>query len=125
MSNLTIEQVEKDFAHWRSHKNGHEKIPERLWAKVAILLSFHHHTQVLRRLGITNGQARNKKLLPRVAVSHEPLVNSLIKIPTEQPLSHDSTSNLASIMIERGETHLTLKSPSNEQFQFIINQLFK
>ena len=54
---LTIEEVEKEFAIWRSNKKGQSTVQETLLHKVETLLKSHKYSIVLRRLGLSIQQA--------------------------------------------------------------------
>jgi hypothetical protein len=126
-STLTIEEVEREFAIWRSNKKGHV-IPESLSHKVKILLKSGKHSEVLRRLGLSMQQARNKGLLPSPNVSEHLPQNSpdsFIKFPMTQPLINAVASGSSSLTLQRGDVQLSLNHPSHEQIQLIINTFLR
>ena len=120
---LTIEEVESEFSIWRGSKKG-RSIPEALCKQVKILLASYHHNKVLKRLGLTLQQARDKDLLPSTKPVESHLPTTFIKIPMVQPAIHVNSA-AASLTLQRGDTQLSLNSPSDEQLQLIINTLFR
>jgi hypothetical protein len=122
---LSIEEVEKEFSSWRDNKNGRIQIPEALCEQIKILLKSHQHSKVLRRLGLSMQQAKNKGLLP-IADETESLPSSpFVKVPmTKQPIC-SVVNEGTTLTLQRGDTKLSLGCPSNEQIQLIINTLLR
>jgi hypothetical protein len=121
---LTLEQVEKALTIWRSNKNGERTIPDKLWAKVKVLINFHGASPVLKRLGISWKQARNKGLIPTKSASgvlkKRKAPSPFVRIPQALPATHDRHPQLT---FQRGEARLLLNDPSNEQIQLFIDML--
>ena len=121
---LTINQVEKAFTIWRSNKDGKRTIPDKSWNQVKTLINSHGASPVLKQLGISWEQARNKGLIPSKSAvnsvkkckAHSPF----IKIPQVLPTAHDRHPQLT---FQRGDAQLLLNDPSNEQIQLFISML--
>lgn len=121
---LTIDQVEKVFAIWRGNKNGKREIPDKLWGKVKALINSHGASPVLKQLGISWKQARNKGLVPTKSASgvlkKRKAPSPFVRIPQALPAAHDRRPQLT---FQRGEAQLLLNDPSNEQIQLFIDML--
>jgi hypothetical protein len=125
---VTIEEIEREFVVWRSNKKGQPSIPESLSNKVKIVLQSGRHSEVLRRLGLSMQQARNKGLLPSPTLSERHTQNSpisFIKIPITQSAINAVSSDTKSLTLQRGDIQLSLNHPSHEQIQLIINALLR
>jgi hypothetical protein len=120
---LTIDQVEKIFTTWRHNKNGGHTIPDKLWVKVKALINSYGPSPVLKRLGISWKQARNKGLIPTKSacsvLKKRKAPSPFIKIP-QAITAHDKRPQLS---FQRGEAQLILNDPSNEQIQLFIDML--
>lgn len=127
---LTIEEVEAKFDTWRKDKRGYKPIPEDLWDQVKNLLKYYQRTTVLRRLGLSTEQARNKGLLATVSAEDisTNTTNTFIKVPI-MPTTVGKIAAVpaqsTSIAITRGDLQCTLNNPSHEQLQLIINSLLR
>jgi len=120
---LTIDQVEKAFTIWRGNKDGKRTIPDKLWGQVKALINSHGASPVLKRLGISWEQARNKGLIPTKSASgglkKRKAPSPFIRIPQALP-THDRRPQLT---FQRGENQLSMNDPSNEQIQLFIEML--
>jgi hypothetical protein len=120
---LTIDQVEKVFAIWRDNKNGKHTIPDKLWDKVKVLINSHGASQVLKRLGISWKQARNKGLVPTksasVVLKRRKAPSPFIRIPQALP----TLDRRPQLTFSRGEAQLSLNDPTNEQILLFIDIL--
>lgn len=130
-STLTIEQVEAEFAVWRSTKkfNSPTPIPEALCNHVRVLLQTDKRAEVLRRCGLTLQQARNKGLLGLTAPAHSSPeakeLNPFVKIPVIHSTIHSIPQRVMNLNLRCGDKHLSLDNPSDEQIQFIITTLLR
>ena len=126
---LTIEEVEREFSIWRSNKKGQPTVPDALLHKVEILLKSNNYknSNVLRRLGISKRQAKNKGLLPLSGIDHlsQGALTSFIKIPMPQAAINAVSQNPTTLILQRGDTQLSLNCPTYDQIQLIINTLLR
>lgn len=143
-SPLTIEAVEEQFTIWRNSKKGHPAIPAELCSHVQSLLQFYPHPLVLRRLGLTIQQARNKGLLlASTTTAATCTTNTATKIDNSQSIQTpsfvqvtmpSSITNVAAMQhkigvalpktatltLQRGDAQLSLTAASESQIQLII-----
>jgi hypothetical protein len=145
---LTLEEVEAQFANWRSNKQGHSAIPIELWDQVKILLASYPHAPVLYRLGLTMQQAKNKGLFPEdktihlaatkdvkrnYALSSAPIVggqpNQFLKVRNFKQAKNSvpeksclavTQPNVITFTLQRGDTQLSLTTSKDEQVELII-----
>lgn len=122
---LSIEEVEREFANWRSNKNGQLQIPEVLCDQIKILLKSHQHSKVLRRFGLSMQQARNKGLLSSVDSPSSHPSSPFVKVPMMQQPVYSVVNESTTLTVQRGDTKFSLSHPSNEQIQLIINTLLR
>ena len=124
----TIEQLQAEFTHWRSNKNGHRSIPEHLWNKAAHIKKSHPSDNVLKKLGLTTQQARKKGIIESKKREHdcskERLSNQFIKIPTNQSTTHSIATDVT-ITSKNGDYQLSLKNASIEHLQLIIDKFLR
>lgn len=124
---LTIEEVEAEFATWRSGKkfNSPAPIPENLCNQIRVLLQRFPQTEVLRRCGVTLQQARNKGLIPLLSnnnpTSQTQELTSFVKIP----MMHSTAQRTVMLNLHCGDAHLSLDNPSDEQVQFVITSMLR
>ena len=122
---LSIEEVEREFSNWRSNKSGKLQIPEALCDQIKILLKSHQHSKVLRRLGLSMQQARNKGLLPSASAAESHPSSPFVKVPMIQQPIYSVVNESATLTVQRGDTRFSLSYPSNEQIQLIIDTLLR
>lgn len=124
---LTIEEVETEFAAWRSTKknNSPVPIPESLCNQVRVLLQTYSRAEVLRRCGLTINQARKKGLLsscPSNQLIHDSQeLNSFVKIS----IPHSTVQKATILNLRCNDKHLWLENPTDEQVQLIITTLMR
>lgn len=124
---LTIEEVEAEFAIWRSTKklNSPAPIPDSLCNQVRLLLQDFPQREVLKRCGMTLNQARLKGLLPQTDTIHQAFAaqesNHFVKIS----MPHVAAKPSGMLTLHHGESHLSLDNPSNEQLQIILESLLR
>jgi hypothetical protein len=123
---LTLEEVKESFNNWRYNRRGGEGIPNHLWEQVNILLSTHQRGEIMRHLKLTTQQFREKGLIPAKQNNNVEVSHSFIQIPFPHPtVLENQVENNSKLTIQRGDTHLCLNQPSDEQIQLIINTLLR
>jgi hypothetical protein len=123
---LTLEAVEQEFLDWRAVKKGGEKIPERLWEQIRILLKHYKRSLVLKRLGVTIQQAREQGMVlsaPKSIITKKS-VAPFIEIPLSGILPKPS-AHTPMVTLKRGELVLSLEHPTEAQLHLLINTVVK
>lgn len=121
---LTLAEVKQSFSHWRFNRRGNESIPDDLWEQVKILLLTYSRGEIMRHLGLTTQQFRERGLISSVQDNTIEIAPTFVQIPSIHPVSIKNPVE-SILTIQRGDTQINLNHPTNEQIQLVINALLR
>lgn len=126
---LTVAQVARHFAHWRATRRGVSPLPQVLCDEVKELLKTHRCNEVLRPLGVSHAQAKEKGLFPANRPAEPNYDFTFVQVPTASVLSTAEQSpvlqSITTVTLTRGDTTLTLGYPTDAHIERMVKALLR
>jgi hypothetical protein len=127
-NDLTLEDVATQFSNWRSNKKTGDAIPESLWIQVNNLLKTYKRSMVMKRLGLSTKQMKEKLLLSQTSgtsINTKQPLEKFFEIPIAKSLHPKSSIEMACLTLKRGEHILSFEHLSNDQIELVINAFMR
>lgn len=126
---LTVAEVARHFAHWRATRRGVSPLPQVLCDEVKELLKTHRCNEVLRPLGMSHAQAKEKGLLPANRPPEPTYDFTFVQVPTASvlsaPLQNPVPQSPTTVILTRGDTTLTLSHPTDAHIERMVKALLR